>query len=454
MENTKITKKHGNIGNTESRVSAKAKISADKARKSLTAALAVISIAALLCSCAVKPEGPASGETADNGTPRETAAETEAPEDAPTIEAIYLGVKDYGAPETNKENRDSFTYRFDIGGEEHVFHVMNGTPDGNGKYDYPIQNKLKEGCRYALTVEDGVVTDAAEIPDNEYDGFEPRVKGVPGQKTLKNFLMTALEPAGCTLYIYGGGWDWQDEGSSVQARSIGVSPDWVRFFREHDEHYTYKEKDGDKAKADPAASYYPYGEYNEYYYAGLDCSGYLGWVVYNTLETENGRDGYVGGSTGFAKRLSQKGWGEWTQDIKAGGADGGAVMKPGDVMSINGHVWISLGTCSDGSILIVHSTPSYSRVGQPGGGVQLSAIGRDSGCEAYKLAEEIMSERYPEWFERYPIYLCDPDVYLSFQGDTAGRFSWTVDGSSGILSDPEGVKEMTPAEVLAVLFAE
>ncbi|MBP1587602.1 MAG: hypothetical protein ILO53_04260 [Clostridia bacterium] len=363
-----------------------------------------------------------------------------------------MGVKDYGAPETRKENRDSFLYRFEVNGAEVIYSIDNGARDENGAFAYPVQNALKEGYRYLLTVEEGVVKTAREIPDPVAEDFKPFVSGVPGVKTLKNFLLTALEPVGTTLYIYGGGWDWQDEGSAVQARTIGVSPDWVRFFNANDAHYTYKEQDGDKAKADPAASYYPYGGYNEYYYAGLDCSGYLGWAIYNTVETESGGEGYVGGSTGSAARLAGYGWGERTQDIKMPDGKNGYTMKPGDVMSINGHVWISLGTCPDGSVLIVHSTPSYSRAGQPGGGVQLSAIGYSKDCGAYRLAEKVMSEHYPEWFERYPVYLTDPGVYFAFSGDSAGRFSWYVDGSSGILTDPEHVQEMTPAEIVAEIY--
>ena len=241
---------------------------------------------------------------------------------------------------------------------------------------------------------------------------------------------------GTTLYIYGGGWNWQDVGSSIQARTIGISPDWVRFFGEQDETFTYKEQDGNKEKADPFTSYYPYGEYNEYYYAGLDCSGYVGWVLYNTFETENMRDGYVMGATGMAKNLAERGYGHWTQEITA--------MKPGDIMSINGHVWISLGTCSDGSTLIVHSTPTN----QPGGGVQISAIGDSKDCEAYLLADRYMSKYYPEWYRRYPIYLCDPNVYFTFTGETAGKFTWSADG----LSDSEKIRDMNPDEVLEMLF--
>ena len=202
---------------------------------------------------------------------------------------------------------------------------------------------LKEGYSYHVTVENNTITGVSEIVEAAAPESSLPVNGIPGERTLKNLLETVLAPVGTTLYIYGGGWDWQDEGSSVQTRKLGVSADWRKFFHDQNVNYTYKEPDGDETKAIPAQSYYPYGGFNEYYYAGLDCSGYLGWILYNTFETENGKDGYVGSSTGFAKRLSAKGWGEWTQDIKMPDGTNGYTMKPGDIMSINGHVLICKG---------------------------------------------------------------------------------------------------------------
>ena len=366
-------------------------------------------------------------------------------------EAVYLGVENYGAEETNKEHRDEFMYRFEIDGVEASFQLMNGAKDEEGRYDYPLQNRLKEGYTYRVTIEDGTVIAVSEAEAASQAEYLPRVEGEPGVRTVKNFLKTALEPVGTTLYIYGGGWDWQDEAAAVQARTLGVSPDWVCFFDSQDENYTYKEPDGDPAKANPATSYYPYGGYNEYYYAGLDCSGYLGWALYNVMESENGADGYVG--SGMVKGMAEKGWGEWTQDVKMPDGKNGYEMKPGDVMGIKGHVWISLGTCADGSIVIAHSTPSLSRSGQPGGGVQISAIGYEKNCEAYQLAEKYMSEQYAKWFERYPIYLCDPEVYFAVEGEKTGRFTWSVEGAQACLTDPEHMRDMRPEEVLAELFS-
>ena len=178
---------------------------------------------------------------------------TESPAEE-TLEAVYLGVKDYGKEKTNKDNKENFLYRFGVDEEEIILRIDNGTKDEEGNYDYPIQNLLKEGYRYFVTIADGTVTSVREIEETVPE-YQPRVQGTEGERTVTNFLRTALMPVGTTLYIYGGGWDWQDIGSAVQARSFGVSPDWVRFFESQDENFTYKEKDGDETEAVPAHSY-------------------------------------------------------------------------------------------------------------------------------------------------------------------------------------------------------
>lgn len=362
-----------------------------------------------------------------------------------TQEGVYLGVENYGAPQTDRNHMDSFRYRFYIDGKETVLSINNGLKNSEGEYEYPIQNQLRENYEYEITTENNVVAGVRELPWDKPE-YTPPIEGTPGEKTLTNFLKTAMMPVGTTLYIFGGGWNWQDTGPSKQATTIGISPDWIRFFNEQDENYTYKSLDGDEENSDPETSYYPYGGYNEYNYAGLDCSGYVGWVIYNTFQTESGNEGYVGSSTGMARRLGDLGWGTWENKLSD------RYMKPGDIMSIDGHVWISLGTCSDGSVVIAHSTPSDSRTGQPGGGAQIGAVGKDENCEAYLLADQYMSRYFPKWYERYGAALKDPEVYFTYESENAGRFSWdTSQGNEG-LSDPDKIADMTPDEALKIIF--
>ena len=355
--------------------------------------------------------------------------------------AEYIGILNYGKEGIDKDHKNDFSYRFSINGSEVTYKMYNGTKDLEGQYDYPLQNRLKEGYRYRITVKDSVVIDVLELPSGD-DTFVPQVIGAAGVKTVTNFLKNAMGPIGTTLYIYGGAWDWQDVGSSIQSRTIGVPNEWVRFFDSNDVNFTYKNMDAEH-------SYYPFGEYNEYYYAGADCSGYVGWALYNTFNTVDGLEGYVGSARNMAKALADEGLGEWTKDIKT--SSGGIDLKPGDIVSISDHhIWISLGTCDDGSILIAHCSPSKSRTNMPGAGAQISAIGTSTDCEAYKLAEQYMSKYYPKWYERYPIYLTDSEVYLDVEKGNAGRFRWTASG----LADYEGIQNMKPADVLKVLFDE
>lgn len=357
---------------------------------------------------------------------------------ADEAEAIYLGVSGYGTEDVNRDNMDSFLYRFEIDGQEVLYRIDPGTPDPEGRYDYSVQNTLKEGYAFHLETVDDRVVSAEELPW-EAPSFSPAVPGTRGERTVLNFLRTAMEPAGTALYVYGGGWNWQDSGAGPQAVNLGVSSDWVKFFNEQDAEYTYRDRNADPALKDPPHSYYPYYGYNEYYYAGVDCSGYLGWALYNTFETEEGQEGYVVKAQSLARELAERGLG--TRRMEAAG------LKPGDIVSLDGHVWVSLGTCSDGSILCIHSTPSASRNGQPGGGVQLSAIGAGRECEAYALADAYMAAYCPRWYERYEPVVKDPGSYLTFSGEGTGVFSWDTEAAAG-LSDPDGIRNADPRAVL------
>lgn len=373
-----------------------------------------------------------SSETAEKGAVKE-------------MTGVYLGIQDYGY--VNIADVDDFGYRFSIDGKECVYKIADSRSKG-----YFLQNRLKEGYTYDVNVDDGFLVDLSQEDAADDVSTDTPVTGTPGKKTLKNFLTTALMPVGRTLYIYGGGWNWQDEGAAGQTTTIGVSDEWFRFFESQDATFTYKDRDGNAANADPATSYYPYGKFIEYYYAGLDCSGYLGWTLYNTFETENGKEGYVFPSTENSKRLADRGWGEFRREVPGGWKRDDSSVCPGDIVSIKGHVWISLGTCKDGSVVIAHSSPSFSREGQPGGGVQIAALGDDKDCQAYRLADKFMSEYYPEWHERYGTDIKSPNSYFDFQDERAGVFSWNTDGSNGGLTDPDDIRNMDPKNVLNMIY--
>ena len=348
---------------------------------------------------------------------------------ANTVQAVFQGISDSST--IDKSNLAALTYRFHVNGQAQSYRLATGASQ-----DYAIQNMLKKGYHYDIALDGDTITAVREIEAAQFD-YTPPVSGTPGKQTLCNFLKLAMEPVGTALYVYGGGWNWEDTGASIHTRSIGISPDWVRFFRENDTSYTFRD-------------YFPSSGINEYYYAGLDCSGYVGWTVYNVFHTQEGSEGYVGKATEMAKRFAGYGWGEWTQNVPIPDGTAGTAMLPGDIMSMNNHVWISLGTCADGSIVIAHSTRSNSYAGQPGGGVQIAAIGYSTKCEAYQLATKYTNTYFPDWRARYPVSLERPGRYLTVDTETAGRFRWNHE----TLADPDGIGTMSAADALKLIFGE
>ena len=178
----------------------------------------------------------------------------------------------------------------------------------------------------------------------------------------------------------------------------------------------------------------------------------MGWSVYNVMHTENSTvadsEGYVMSATQQAKNFAEtQGWGTWEQ--KDFTPDD---FKTGDIFSMNGHVWICLGKCEDGSLVILHSTPSDSINGEGGGGVQINGVGDSEDCQAVKLAEEYMSKYYPQWWERYHKVYKSFEDYTDYDRDSnAGKFSWTLGGT---ISDPDGYADMKADAILADLFQD
>lgn len=191
--------------------------------------------------------------------------------------------------------------------------------------------------------------------------------------SIESLLEAALEPVGSTMYIWGGGWDDADNKAGATSTQIGLSPRWENFAKEQDETYNFEKHRFEREN-------------------GLDCSGYVGWVIYNTFETENGQQGYVTTSTDIAESLAARGWGILIHNPKE--------FMPGDIVSMEGHVWICLGTCEDGSVLLVHSSPPGVSV--CGTVLSNQHVETDEESMAVQLATEYMTKYHSEWQERYP----------------------------------------------------
>lgn len=383
----------------------------------------------------------------------------------------YLGIKGYGEIDRKVAlNPQNKIYRFlSSNNQEFVYKIYPGdkinsseTGPDYRKYKcedgaYPIQNKLIEGYEYNLTIENDIITDIKQITNIDVDYKSP-TDFKPGLKTLKNFISTAFQPLGTTLYVFGGGWDYQDLGASNEGRTTGISKNWVKFFDDHNSEYTYRD---DEHKAN---SYYPFGEYNQYYYAGLDCSGFVGWAIYNNLNSESLKNGFVTGASKIAKQMSDNKYGKWMHTVEGSTykepnyklwAD---ELKVGDIISTQGHVMIHLGKCSDGSFVIMHSTPSISKKGQPGGGVQLSAVNvkepYSKDCEAYRLCKNYMRKYFKKWSERYSPKILSPATVFDFPDDQpdTGLFHWELE--NGQITDPDDYAAKSAKEILMDIFNE
>lgn len=235
------------------------------------------------------------------------------------------------------------------------------------------------------------------------------------QPTLKNLFEVAIKPVGNTMYVWGGAWNEADTGAGVEAVSIGVSPRWSEFAKQQTSSYNFQKT-------------------RYQIHDGLDCSGYIGWAIYNLFNTTNGNEGYVMKASTMAENFSKRGWGTYTPI--------GSVKEfaPGSIMSSKGHAYISLGTCSDGSVVLLHSSTP---------GVQIAGTVTPTGSknsEAIQLATKYMSTYYPQWYSKFKNVTCDISYLNSY-----GQMTWDVTGKAA-LSDPDGFINMTPAEILAKLY--
>ncbi|MCD8076530.1 MAG: Ig-like domain-containing protein [Lachnospiraceae bacterium] len=234
--------------------------------------------------------------------------------------------------------------------------------------------------------------------------------------TLKTLLSTALEPVGSTMYIWGGGWNEADTGAGTEAVSVGVSAQWKTFFEQQTSSYDYRTTRYQIAN-------------------GLDCSGYIGWCIYNILNTTDGNEGYVMKASQMAGNFAARGWGTYRS------ASSVTDYRAGDIMSSSGHVWMVVGQCEDGSVVLLHSSPPGVRMcGTP------TASGSTS-SQAIQLATTYMKTWYPEWYSKYPSCSVGTSYLTGY-----AQMRWDTSGNS-IMTDPDGYLDMSAAEILADLFS-
>ena len=139
----------------------------------------------------------------------------------------------------------------------------------------------------------------------------------------------------------------------------------------------------------------------------------------------------------MARTYSSWGWGSYKS------ARAFKDWRAGDVMSLAaGHVYIVIGGCSDGSVVLVHSSPK---------GVMINGTVSSAGkvkSKAWKLARKYMKKYYPEWYKKFP------DVSRGRQSLTGySRMRWHLGTKNSVMSDPDGLRKMNASQVLKVIFS-
>ena len=130
-------------------------------------------------------------------------------------------------------------------------------------------------------------------------------------------------------------------------------------------------------------------------------------------------------------------------------------LRVGDIISSGLHVMICLGKCDDGSFIILHSFPSQSKTGKPGGGVQISPVNvkeeYSKDCEAYRLCEKYI-KYFKKWTDRYTIELFSPQIVFNFSDlvPETGIFHWNLE--NGTMTDPDNYSSKSAEEILNDLF--
>lgn len=319
------------------------------------------------------------------------------------------GEKRYFDPKTGVMSKA----KTEIDGKWYYFSKVDGVAkggwlneDGRKRYFDPDTLVMVTGTK---TI-DGItyVFDSKGLLISSNDNSSSVIPITPtSERTIKNYLVNALQPVGRTLYIWGGG---HNDTDSVRK---GISPRWTSFFNSQN-------------------SSYDYDNYRYQTELGLDCSGYIGWATYQVTGRYSTD---VSGNIG--PLYKGRGWGNvYNQNYLS---ENNYKVYPGDIGFDSGHTWMILGQCKDKSAVILHSTPDA--------GVQISGTPTPDGnysSQAVTLAKKYMA--------KFPGY---QKMGSSFYHTSAGNyirrgnyFRW----NSSTLSDPNGYKNKTADQILRDIF--
>ncbi|MGI6070534.1 MAG: N-acetylmuramoyl-L-alanine amidase family protein [Blautia sp.] len=258
---------------------------------------------------------------------------------------------------------------------------------------YSIGGKEYTFDKYGVLNGDGKIED----PEAASGSFNPS-----SAKTLKNFMLNAMLPVGKCAYVWGGGHDYSD------STRKGVSSAWEK-------HYNTMTTSSDRSK-------------------GLDCSGFVGWAVYNVMNTKSGGENLTGVSGTMLGDYASRGWGVKLSQSYMSSQD--YRVRCGDIGGDASHIWIVLGQCEDMSAVIVHSSTNGVQLA----GTPVPTTGNSS-SQAQKLAAKYMSQ-----FTKYNYSGYTGSNYLR----RAPYFRWNL--TEGPMKDPDNYRNMSAEQILKDIF--
>ena len=320
-------------------------------------------------------------------------------------------------------------------------------------------------------------------------------KGKPGDMTVENEIKTALMPVGHCLYIFGGAWNsngapdmkvFADEGAGEEAMTIGVPQVWDNFYKTKDGTYDCWADEYMFMRDDWSTVERP-----DVIHWGADCSGYIGWVLQNTINKECGfgtKEGSIGTKPGWVTyaewigfALNHLDYGSRIPNENAAAADDNddpypsktvAVKSndkysyvPGNIYTFGNknefqenenHCWLCLGQCSDGSVLLLHcSDPGVFICGTSPDYNEDDPLACDS--EALKISRTYMKRYYTDFYNKFGgpgrLGKIDPvskkaSGYLKYS-----EFNWNTSGDNA-LTDDAGLRNMKPQEIMDYIYCE
>ena len=250
---------------------------------------------------------------------------------------------------------------------------------------------------------------------------------VPGRRTIKNYLQHALSAMGRVTYMYGGG---QGNGPNYVIGFDKLLPTYKDY---HDRNIENKEKFKNNR--------------------GLDCCGYVKWIVYNTFHTEEGKHDTDGGvASGYDNSLANKGYGKIVyKDKNWSSVD----LKPGDIVSSGPHIWTIIGKSENGGYVMIHSS-------QTGELVRLGGTSGTGAVNTAKKYNDIVNTASTEVMGNTPV-----DWFPEGKGQGSGKFTrggdsysnksteifrWNYDSTG--LEDPDGILNMSAEQILELLIGD